>query len=78
MGTTQHGTMLQCRYHDVVYSMFFRYDAGLAEVINTWPELPAALQLAVTIDQDTADGKVTGQLFIDGKPGNQAAIANQP
>ena len=41
------------------------------------PELPTALQLAVTIDQDTADGKVTGQLFIDGKPGNQDAIANQ-
>ena len=30
------------------------------------------------IDQDTADGQVTGRLFIDGKPGNQAAIANQP
>ena len=35
-------------------------------------------QLAVTIDQDTADGKVTGRRFFDGKPGNQAAIANQP
>ena len=34
--------------------------------------------LAVTIDQDTADGKVTGRLFIDGKPGNQAVIADQP
>ena len=65
-------------HHDVIYSMFFHYDAGLAEVINTWPELTTALQLAVTIDQDTADGKVTGQLFIDGKPGNQAAIAHQP
>ena len=34
--------------------------------------------LAVTSDQDTADGKVTGRRLMDGKPGNQAAIANQP
>ena len=34
-------------------------------------------QLAVISDQDTADGKVTGRRLIDGKPGNQAAIANR-
>ena len=33
--------------------------------------------LAVISDQDTADGKVTGRRVIDGKPGNQAASANQ-
>ena len=34
--------------------------------------------LAVTVDQDSAGGKVTGRLFIDGKPGNQAVIGGQP
>jgi hypothetical protein len=34
--------------------------------------------LAVTVDQDSADGKVTGRLFIDGKPGNQAVIGDPP
>ena len=33
--------------------------------------------LAVTIDQDPANGRVTGQLFIDGKPGNQAILGSQ-
>ena len=34
-------------------------------------------QLAAISDQDTTDGKVIGRRVIDGKPGNQAAIANQ-
>ncbi|MDP6717512.1 MAG: hypothetical protein QGF59_02610, partial [Pirellulaceae bacterium] len=34
--------------------------------------------LAVTVDQDSAGGKVTGRLFIDGKSGNQAVISDQP
>ncbi|MFP6770391.1 MAG: LamG-like jellyroll fold domain-containing protein, partial [Planctomycetaceae bacterium] len=33
--------------------------------------------LAVTIDQHSAGGKVTGRLFIDGKPGTAVVIGNQ-
>jgi hypothetical protein len=33
--------------------------------------------LAVTIDQDSDGGKVSGRLFIDGKPGDKAAISDQ-
>jgi hypothetical protein len=33
--------------------------------------------LAVTIDQDSADGKVTGRLFVDGQPGNKAVMDDQ-
>lgn len=33
--------------------------------------------LAVTIDQDPASGRVTGQTFIDGKPGSKAVLGSQ-
>jgi hypothetical protein len=33
--------------------------------------------LAVTIDQDPASGRVTGQMFIDGKPGSKAVLGSQ-
>ena len=33
--------------------------------------------LAVTIQQDSASGRVTGRLFIDGTPGSKAVLGNQ-
>jgi len=33
--------------------------------------------LAVTIDQDPGRGQVTGQMFIDGKPGSKAVLGSQ-
>ena len=33
--------------------------------------------LAVTIDQDPASGQVSGQMFVDGKPGGKAVLGSQ-
>jgi len=52
---------------------------GENEIARTEVELTDGKwhHLAVTIEQDSTGGPVTGRLFIDGKPGSRAVLGNQ-